>query len=105
MGHTKLKLKATPINTLANAKTGKQIAVITKGGRPEKEITAITRRLAFCWNCHDDLLKAGEELRDALLVVLKNIDGKVDVGPIQAEAILLAQQNWDEVSAKAAINA
>lgn len=54
------ELRATPINTIVNAKTGKQIATLTKGGRSEKELTTLARSLVRRCNCHDDLLGACE---------------------------------------------
>ena len=54
------ELKATPIGTIVNASTGKQIAVLTKGGRSEKELTAYARRFVACCNCHDALVAVCE---------------------------------------------
>ena len=62
-----MELRATPIHTLANAKNGKQIARITKGGRSEKEMMLLTKRLANCWNSHD-----------AMLTVLNQMDEYLD---------------------------
>jgi hypothetical protein len=44
----------------------------------------------------DALLKAGEELRDALVVVLNNIKGTLNLGPVMGYSIQLAQKNWYE---------
>ena len=62
-----IELAATQIGTLVNAKTRKQIALLTKGGRSEKEMTDLANRFVLCWNSHDDLLDACENLRGFLL--------------------------------------
>ncbi len=62
MEHTKGELKVTPIKTIAFAATGKQFAVLTKGGLSEKELQDRAIRFVKCWNSHDDLLAACERV-------------------------------------------
>lgn len=52
-------------------------------------------------NSHDALVEAGDELRDALVVVLQNIEGTLNLGPIMGQSILMAQESWDNVLALA----
>ena len=61
--HTKGELKVTPIKTIAFVITGKQFAVLTKGGLSEKELQDRAIRFVKCWNSHDDLLAALEEIK------------------------------------------
>ncbi len=58
MEHTKDDLKVTPIKTIAFTVTGKQFAVLTKGGLSEKELQDRAIHFVKCWNSHDDLLAA-----------------------------------------------
>lgn len=46
MSHTKGEWRATPINTIINAKTKKVIARLARGGRSQKELTANARLIA-----------------------------------------------------------
>lgn len=69
-----------------------QAVFVTSGGNDK----ALAERLLLVWNSRDDLLKAGEELKDALVTVLTNINGTLDLGPIAGQAIWLAQKHWDE---------
>lgn len=66
MSHTKGDWRATLINTIV-AKSGKVIATLTKGGRPQKELTANAHLIAAA----PDLLAALEEIK---IVILKLSD-------------------------------
>ncbi len=50
---TKGEWKTTPINTVVNTKTGKQIATVTKGGKSLKEQQAIARLIAAAPDSHE----------------------------------------------------
>ena len=76
-------------------------AIATVHGQIQEKAKANAERIVKCVNSHDELLEAGNELRTALLLVLKNVKGTIDIGPILAQSVLLAQQNWDEAIAKA----
>ena len=52
------------------------------------------------YSVYTALLEAGEKLRDALIVVLNNIDGTLALSPIMGAPIQLAQKHWDEAAAK-----
>lgn len=63
---------------------------------------ANAKRMILCWNSYDqdqetikDLMKAGEDLRDALVDVLSNVKGTLAGGPIMEQSVLMAQETWD----------
>ena len=66
MEHTKGPWKATQINSIVNAKAGKQIAVVVKGGRSMKELTANAQRIVHCVNSHDELVTENTVLKEAV---------------------------------------
>ena len=102
---TKRKLKVTPIKTIAFAITGKQFAVLTKGGLSEKELQDRAERLVKCWNSHDALLASDEE-RKAYAVTIRKIWAALGITDYQEadgksidELVLLVKKQRDDLLA------